>query len=430
MKPGSSPVRPERSARRGLWLLVVVPLVLGAGGLLLRWLPVSIQGGEEEPLSPLVRPQPPSPAAPGRPRPDSPSTKAEQPAPSPEQAALEAERRLWEQRLERATYTLETYRKATRYPHESRPISEHPDQVYPGPSERSQPLSKDHPDIRLRLKQEKVFVVGEEAVHFFVGCENANSGQPLACEVHSALAHESPHRVEASRLSSVPLDFNDLGRSGDAAANDGTYTGRFQPARQGFALFSGTLRVEFQVRVPNGASGGAFFDILYTPAPPATFTGRVREAVEQGSLRLYVGLQVRRPGRYVVAGRVDDGAGQPLAYVSFNEQLPAGAQEVKFSLFGLLLRDLQPEFPLKLRDVEGFLLLEDRDPDRELLTSLSGYVHTTRPYPLDSFSEAEWQSEERERYLTEFTRDVDEIRQRLEELKKRPGGSQVTRPPP
>lgn len=435
MKPSSSPARPARSARRGLWLLVAVPVALGVGGLLLRWLPVSIQGGEDEPLSPLAQQPPQSPSSSGRPRPGSPA-QAGKPALSPEEAAREAERKLWEERLALATEALETYRKATRYPHESRPISEHPDQVYPSSPERTQPLSRDNPNIRLRLKQEKVFVVGEEAVHFFVGCENGNSGQPLACEVHSAFAHEAPHLVEAGKLSSVPLDFNDLGRNGDATANDGTYTGRFQPARQGFALFSGILRVEFKVRTPAGASGGAFFDINYTPAPPATFTGRVREVVEQGSLQLYVGLQVRKPGRYVMAGRVDDGAGQPFAYVSFNEELPAGAQEVKFTLFGLLLRDQQPEFPLKLRDVEGFLLFERGDPDRELLASLNGYVHTSRSYPLESFSEAEWQSEERERYLKEYGRSVDEIRQRLDELNRGTGGtggtggSQAERPAP
>jgi hypothetical protein len=369
-----------------------------------------------EPSGPGPAPAGPSPV--GAARPASPgSTGAAAPAPlSPEEAEREAQRQLWAERLERARFTLESYRQSTRYPHESRPIQEHPDQVYPASPERKQPLGKEQRDISLRLKQEKVFVVGDEVVRFFVGCENTNTRDPLPCEVHSALAHEAPYMAKAGQLSSVPLDFNDSGRNGDEVAGDGTWTGSFQPARQGFALFEGTLRIEFRVRGSGGAEGGAFFDIQFTPAAPATFTGKVREVVEHGSLQLYVGLQVRKPGRYVMAGRLDDEAGIPFAYVSFNEELAAGAREVKLTVFGKLIHDVAPAFPLKLRDVEGFLLREQGDPDRELVKALAGYVHTTQEYTPDRFSPDEWTSEERQRYLDEYSKDVNEAQQELDKL--------------
>ncbi|HYO56757.1 hypothetical protein, partial [Archangium sp.] len=361
---------------------------------------------------------------PARPPPVAPAQPGAAPL-SPEEAEREAQKQLWEKRLARARFTLDSYRKSTRYPPESRPIEEHPDLVYPGPSERKQPLNKQQRDIALKLKQEKVFVVGDEVVRFFVGCENANTGQPLPCEVHSAVAHEAPHMVAAGQLSPVPLEFNDVGRQGDELAGDGTWTGSFQPSRQGFAMFEGTLRIEFRVRANGNTEGGAFFDIVFTPAPPAAFTGKVREVVEQGSLQLYVGLQVRKPGRYVMAGRVDDEAGIPFAYLEFNEELQAGAREVKFTVFGLLLHDRQPDFPLKLRDVEGFLLREQGDPDRELVKALSGYVHTTQQYTLDRFSPDEWTSEERERYLKEYGKDVKEAEDQLGGLSGQPGRPQA-----
>jgi hypothetical protein len=354
-------------------------------------------------------------AAPGAPSKGPRLEEAQPPAGlSPEEAEREAQRQLWEKRAERARFTLDSYRQATRYPPESRPIREQPDQVYPSSPEGTRPLSKDNPEVRLRMKQEKVFVAGEETVRFFVGCENARNGQPLACTVDSAFAHEAPHMVAAEQLSSVPLDFNDAGRNGDEVAGDGTFTASFMPARQGFALFSGTLRIEFQVKAGT-AQGGAFFDIVFTSTPPAKFSGKVREVVEEGSLQLYLGLQVRKPGRYVIAGRVDDEAGVPFAYVSFNEELEAGAREVKLTVFGGLLHDENPSFPLKLRDVEGFLLL-DGDPDRELLASLAGPLHTTREYSLERFSKDEWQSEERQRHLDEFTKDVNEAQKNLDRL--------------
>ena len=158
----------------------------------------------------------------------------------------------------------------------------------------------------------------------------------------------------------------------------------------------------------------AFLDIMYTPSPPARFTGRVREVMEQGSLQLYLGIRVQKAGRYVVAGRVDDESGMPFAHVSFNEELGQGEQEVKLTIAGNLVLDEVPTFPLKLRDVEGFLLKERGDPDRELMTSLRGYVHTTHVYSESSFSHAEWQSDERQRYLDELNRDVHEILMRVE----------------
>jgi len=419
----NSPVPPvSPKPRRAVWWWVLVPLVLigvglwwGAGGAGLDGQAEPSSTAEAEPSagSRGAR-QPAAPTASGSAPQRTPAPgAAAAPALSAEEQDREARRALWEKRLNRAKFTLETYVAGTRYPPESRPIREHPDQEQLGAPERTRPISKDAPEVQLKLKQDKVFVAGDEAVLFSVGCENA-ARTPLPCEVVGGMAHEAEHMLgEGVPVNGVPLAFLDNGSGGDALAGDGTSTARFQPSKQGFPLYSGTLRISFQVR--SGKAGGrAFFDILYTPAPPARFTGKVREAVEQGSLHLYLGLQVRKAGRYVVAGRVDDEAGVPFAYVSFNEELPEGAQEVKLTVFGKLILDEAPTFPLKLRDVEGFLLKESGDPDRELLTTLRGYVYTTREHPVSAFSADEWQSEERTRYIDEYTKDVNEAQKQLE----------------
>src|SRR5215218_1156437 len=321
------------------------------------------------------------------------------PGPLADEAASdspEARRELWQRRLARARHTLESYREATRYPPQSRPMREQPDQVHPAAPEREVPVRSatgEETELQLRLRQSRVFVAGEESVDFSVACEDRR-GTPQRCEVLSAQASEPDYLAGGGgALTPVPVAFTDAG--------DGVLTARFQPGRQGFAMYSGNLRVALQVRAA-GVTTGAGFDILYTPRPPATFTGRVREALEAGSLQLYVGLQVRKSGRYVLAGRVDDADGKPFAYVSFNEELAEGAQEARFTVFGRLLRDEQPRQPLRLRDVEGFLLLESGDPDRELLAAQLGPVHTLRSYPPTAFSDAEWQSPERQAHLDEF----------------------------
>ncbi|MCP3163055.1 choice-of-anchor X domain-containing protein [Myxococcus qinghaiensis] len=340
---------------------------------------------------------------------------------SPEQRERLERRELWAERLERAKRTLESYVSATRYPPQSRSIREHPDQVVLAEPERTRPLSREHADVQLRLKQDRVFVVRDEAVHFFVSCEDSQR-QPRPCQVLSASAHEAEHMPGAGAVPAVPVAFTDDGAGGDALAGDGIFTGRFQPSKQGFPLYSGTLRVDVRVR-SDKAEGTAFLDILYTPSPPAAFTGKVREVLADGSLGLYLGINVRKAGRYVVAGRIDDEGGEPFAHVSFNEELKEGPQEVKLTVFGKLVLDEVPTFPLKLRDVEGFLLKESGDPDRELMTTMRGYVHTTNEYPPASFSPAEWVSEERRRYLDEYTRDVDEAQRMLDQTfdeEKRP----------
>ncbi len=100
----------------------------------------------------------------------------------------------------------------------------------------------------------------------------------------------------------------------------------------------------------------------------------------------------------------------------FNDELRAGTQEIRLPVFGKLIRDEQPAFPLRLRDVEAFLLKPDAHPDRVMLPRLAGILHTSRTYALNEFSEASWQSAERDRYLAELQRDVDGARRALEPL--------------
>lgn len=419
MTPTGPAPRPALRSRRAWWALALVPLGLGILG---WWYAGAPGAGPEDPsVASSARPDGAAPgAAPTRQEaPDSapraeapPGAAASAPGKSAEEREREARRELWTKRLERARRTLEAYLAATKYPPQSRPSREHPDQMEVAEPERTRPLSRDVQEVQLRLKQDRVFVVGDEVVHFFVSCEDSLQG-PRPCEVVSAAAHEAEHMTGGAGAAAVPVVFVDTGYGGDVLAGDRTFTGRFQPAKQGFPMYSGTLRVD--VRVRSGTyEGSAFFDILYTPSPPAKLTGQVREVFEDGSLFLYLGMEVRKAGRYVVAGRLDDESGTPFAYVSFNEELKEGAQEVKLTIAGNLVHDETPTFPLKLRDVEGFLLKEVGDPDRELLSSLRGYVHTTREYPVTAFSTAEWKSEERDRYIDEYTRDVQEAQAQLD----------------
>jgi hypothetical protein len=336
-------------------------------------------------------------------------------------------------RYERAEQAYNSYRDATRYPFDSRPISEHPDRVRPFDpvvEEKTMRDAQGNPvkGITLKTAQDRVFMSGSDTVKFTVQALDSQ-GQVLPMIIQRAAAQSIPDGKQLVQQRSATLDFSDAGPAGSATgagtggvddvAGDGQYSARFAPQTQGFAaaqgFAGGTIRVLVFVKA-DGKEGVAHFDVIYTDETPATWEAGVREAKEEGSLNFYLKAQVRVPGRYVASVRVDDARGQPFALLSFNQELAAGARELKFHLFGALIRDKRPAFPLKLRDAEGFLLLADKFPDRLMMARRAGLLHTSASYSTESFSPAEWSSEERDRYLAEYGSDVDRARSQLDQL--------------
>ena len=329
-------------------------------------------------------------AGPPRPAPGAPSS-AEQPA------AERAPDALWEERLARAQRTLDTYLASTRYPPTSRPISEQPDRVRPHfvSGETIRPRRRDDKltDARVTLRQDRHYMVGDERVALSLTCANSNG--PTPCEVLSTLVRGEGQGAPGAGVT-VPF------RAGELGAESAS----FQPSAQGFAGYSGPIRIFVDLRV-DGEEGQVSFEVMYTAAAPAIFTGAIREALADGSLDLHVEIEVEKPGRYVIEARVDDAEGRSFAYLSFNEVLGRGRQEARLRLFGKLVIDQEASSPFRLRDIEGFLLKEDTYPDRELMPALEGVVHTTKRYAGRDFADRVWESEEKDRHVEEFKKDVE-----------------------
>ncbi len=323
-----------------------------------------------------------------------------------------ARRRLLAARLADAERTYCNYEAGTRYPDSSRPLAEHPDQVYP-----NAPVTETHAmridkagdgtatdaAVQIQTSQSRVFMGAGETVAFSLRAVDGE-GRVLPLVVTRALAQGLTYGG-ARAAPQVALAFADDGQGADAQAGDGAFAAVLAPAQGGLAGFDGTIRTDVRYSA-GGHNGFVLFDVIYSPVPPALWTGPPREVLEDGSLSYYLPAEIRTPGRYVVSARVDDAHGQPFALATFNEELGAGPQEIKLSVFGRLLRDQQPALPLTLRDVDAYLLREDTDPDRALMPRLEGKVLTGKTYPLTAFSGAEWAGEQRSRYLAEFARDA------------------------
>ncbi|HEY8878063.1 MAG TPA: hypothetical protein VIN03_10895, partial [Roseateles sp.] len=318
-----------------------------------------------------------------------------------------AQRELLLQRLERAKVALATYREQTRYPHESRPIDQHPDQVRPFEAIRESlplrfPGSKGAvPGVRILTTQDRVFMSGDEVVKVSVTAQD-ETGKTLPLLITRAVAFDLPDPRQAVGRPQLTLNFT---------GSEGVYSTQFQPSSTAFADFAGTLRLQLTLS-QDGRQGVVNFDVVYEPLVPAEW-GAIGERVAEGSLDFLVGLNVRQAGRYVVNARVDDAKGRPFALVSFNEELGSGAQVARLRVFGKLLRDGAPAMPLRLRDMQGFLLMQDRFPDRAMLARREGVVYKSASYAPTAFSDAEWTSEERSRYLAELGRDVSQLEGQL-----------------
>lgn len=325
----------------------------------------------------------------------------------------------WQAKLQRAEQVRGAYRAATRYPHDARPLTEQVDQQHPfDPIEEWVPLAQAGPSgqvsplgWRLKVAQDRLRAQGQESVGLRVSAQDAK-GRPLPLQVTRAEAQALVPGMPPGAGPIVPLLFNDLGRDGDAWPGDGQWSLLFQPARQGFAGYEGAIRVELQVR-SGSQQGRTWIDLTYTPTAPATWVGPIRSRLEAGSLVFRLPVQVEQAGRYVASGRVEDADGRPVALLSFNGPLAAGTQQIPLRLFGRLVHDLQPRFPLRLRDVDAFLLHEDRFPDRAPMAAWPGVLHQTAVHPLTAFSTAEWDSPERQRYLQRQDAEVQTARAAL-----------------
>lgn len=332
-------------------------------------------------------------AAAGTPAPRDPSPAASRALRAPFSAVglddRQARLALWQQRLQRAQETLESYEAATRYPFDSGPANEHQDQwlthqVVTGDYPLRLPGTGVVPNLRVHTTQQRVFATGADTVLFTVSATDDN-GAPLPLRVVSSVSR-SPQDTgggKAAPLAPVVAQaFVDDGTGGDLQAGDGVFTGRLDPQAEGFGQFAGMIRTELR----------------------------------DGSLEFMLGANVTQPGRYVITGRVDDASGKPLALVTFNGELGAGAQQVPLQVYGRLVRDQKPAFPLVLHDVEGFLLRPDAYPDRALMPSRDGPVATSRRYALVQFSDAAFSSEETQRYLAEYGKDVTQAQQQVGQL--------------
>jgi hypothetical protein len=291
---------------------------------------------------------------------------------------------------------LEAYRRWARYPPSSRPVTDEPDQRLPHPRVGTvRPLDRNsHEDIEIRQGQDRLYLApGETAIVDLSASRNGISESVAVDRAELVRAEGTPPQLSGPVALVI---FHDDGAPPDVAS-DGVLTAAVSAPDAALGTFTGNLRLLVTVHI-GPEQGVVSFSFVYTGQPPARFTGAVREDVEDGSLAIYLGVQVSRPGRYAAVGRLYDSSGQPVAILHFNDVLTEQVRELRLLAFGKLLLDQGASSPFTLREVQGWRMTEQGSPDREMMQMWTG-PYQTASYSAAAFSDKEWDSPTKQRRL-------------------------------
>ncbi|WP_437723083.1 hypothetical protein [Sorangium sp. So ce861] len=189
------------------------------------------------------------------------------------------------------------------------------------------------------------------------------------------------------------------------AGPDGMLTA-LDPAAMGLGGFHGYLKVQVRWRLSRSEPasvdlGERVSDAIvhYTDEPWARFTGRVDDALVDGSLRVRVGVEVKRAAKYHVSVLLFDAAGKiPLAYAYFADELTTADRHVDVDFYGLLFHDAKAAGPFTVQRVDGYVI-DGSSLDRGPQLASAYPQERTSVYDLDDLRSDEWTSPMKDRWI-------------------------------
>ena len=281
---------------------------------------------------------------------------------------------------------LTAYRKANIYPPTSRPLA--PDQLdLLRPNQRHETMRRDDGDhgIEFLFTADRYFVVGDETLTATLDVRRNGAAIPVTVvDAHAVILDPGGHP-------SPPIAMRFAPRGALLAAE--LAPARFDLPRQT------AIGVYIDFDFGAGRQTG-HFDFQYTPARgiPAQFTGAFSDAVDAGSLVIHAGVAVAAPGHYVIDCNLFDAADQPVAWSRFKGELAAGAQAADLVFFGKVLVDGNARGPFHIGQLRGARFAPGLDPDLEQMPPFTG-SYATRDYPTTAFSDAEYDSADKQRMI-------------------------------
>jgi len=281
---------------------------------------------------------------------------------------------------------LTAYRKANVYPPTSRPLTaEQVDLLQPNQRHEAMQAADHGLGVSYLFTADRYFVIGDETLTATLDVRK--NGKPIPVTITQAYAAVLDPVTHADKQ--IALTF---------AARGGVLASTFAPAT---LPLKRQAAIAMHIEFDHGAgTQHGHFDFQYTPTSgiPARFTGAFSDAVEAGSLMIHAGVEVRTPGHYVIDANLFDAADQPVAWSRFKGELAAGTHDADLLFFGKVLVDAGAHGPFHLGQLRGARYAPDEDPDLEQMPSFTG-TYVTKPYPSDAFSDAEYDSADKQRMI-------------------------------
>ncbi len=400
----------KRARPRSVPRAALAPALALLGALALWWLWPA--GSVPEPPPPKAAPAkgapPPPDAAAARGAAPSPRAGGEAPAASGERPFDDHAVARQAKRFDALDHTIEL----TRFPPDSRPLRpemadvlepnrrhEQPRPLAAGGGARGQKVDPERDLFVLFTGPRYAVAPGEKlaaTLEVFRGRpEEGRAGERVAIEVRACILRGAGPQPLAENL---PI--NDRGEHGDQRAGDLTFSLAVDPlSLPGVEHHNGAVHLDVTFVAPGaGEPEHASLDFKLNATPPARFNGRVAEKLKPEGLELRVGLDVDKPGRYVVQGLLFDARDKPVGFAVDRPTLKPGAGEASLLFFGLLFHEAEAQAPFVLRTVTGYLLPEGDEPDKFELAQMPG-EYRTHAYSLRDFSTDEWQSASKDRRL-------------------------------
>jgi hypothetical protein len=357
----------------------------------------------------IFRPRPPrepqvnlAPGMPAAPKEEAAPTFAHRADPSglvqSDKAAAETDEERYRQRM---TETKKALLQKTRYPIGSQPLVTktdllHAHHVEPTMRGLSGDPGKPH-NILITENQDRVWISpGQSAVASITATDNQAPAQltisrsDLVVQIEDDAGH-----VSAGPTVGHPV-FLDDGNPPDQLSGDGIYTAMVVVPPD---TTPGAVVLSVDATGADGEQGTLLFNFVATAPPPAVFTQTATDALEDGSIAIYVGISVQQPGRYEIAGRLYDSTGMPLVYMRFMGELTTASTTVRLLAFGKVILDEGGVPPFNMQEVEGAEILIGQYPDRAPMADWVGPYALTGGYALSQLSDADYNGEDKQRKI-------------------------------
>ena len=281
---------------------------------------------------------------------------------------------------------LTAYKKANVYPPTSRPLTrDQLDLLQPNRRHEAMREADQGDGITYLFTADRYFVIADETLTATLDVRR--DGKPIVVTITQAMfAVLDPvnHREQP-----IPLAF---------APRAGVLAATIAPAKLALARQSAIgVYVEFD---HGDGKQRVHIDFQYTPSAgiPARFTGTFHDAVESGSLVIHAAVDVVTPGPYVIDANLFDASDQPIAWTRFKGDLGAGPRVADLVFFGKVLVDTSARGPFHIGQLRGARFAPGRDPDLEQMPPFTG-TFTTKPYATTDFSDAEYDSADKQRMI-------------------------------